>query len=152
SCDDGNADTGNDVYNAFCTCVGLLIDCQGTPGGLALPGTPCDDGNTNTINDAYDLGCACVGDINTEVSTAGTGPDSFSVQPNPSNGSFAFVNPTQVPTQVTVLDATGRKVLGMRNVTARTTWMDIPGLGAGVYYLHASASDGQQVIKVIIEH
>lgn len=151
-CDDGNADTAIDVYNAFCTCVGLFIDCQGTPGGLALPGTACDDGNADTINDAYDLGCVCAGDINTAIGTPGQAPISFTVQPNPSNGGFALVNPTRSSAQVTMMDATGREVLGMRLVTAHTTWMDVSGLGAGVYYLHASANGVRQVIKVMVEH
>ncbi|MCB0779075.1 MAG: hypothetical protein KDC03_05970, partial [Flavobacteriales bacterium] len=29
-------------------------DCQGTPGGPALPGTPCNDGNASTGNDTWD--------------------------------------------------------------------------------------------------
>ncbi|MBK6342203.1 MAG: hypothetical protein IPF41_06350 [Flavobacteriales bacterium] len=45
ACDDGNALTGNDVYDANCICAGQLIDCLGVPGGTALVGTACDDGN-----------------------------------------------------------------------------------------------------------
>ncbi|MFZ1688485.1 MAG: hypothetical protein WAU70_13730, partial [Flavobacteriales bacterium] len=53
ACDDGNANTGNDVYDANCVCVGQLIDCLGVPGGTAVIGSACDDGNANTGNDVY---------------------------------------------------------------------------------------------------
>ncbi|MEZ4756936.1 MAG: hypothetical protein R2817_08925 [Flavobacteriales bacterium] len=49
-CNDGNASTGNDTWNANCQCVGQVIDCLGVAGGTALPGTSCNDGNANTIN------------------------------------------------------------------------------------------------------
>ncbi|MEM8888536.1 MAG: hypothetical protein AAGD28_11190, partial [Bacteroidota bacterium] len=51
-CDDGNAFTGNDMYDANCVCVG-------TPCPPA--GTTCDDGNANTINDVEDGMCNCAG-------------------------------------------------------------------------------------------
>ncbi|MEO7080479.1 MAG: hypothetical protein ABIY71_03090, partial [Flavobacteriales bacterium] len=61
ACDDGNASTGNDVYDANCDCVGQLIDCLGVPGGSATIGSSCDDGNASTGNDVYDANCTCVG-------------------------------------------------------------------------------------------
>ena len=63
ACNDGNANTGNDTWNASCVCVGQLIDCLGVPGGSALPGTACNDGNANTGNDTYDANCNCVGQL-----------------------------------------------------------------------------------------
>lgn len=60
-CNDGNAATGNDTWNANCVCAGLPIDCAGAPGGTALPGTPCDDGLPGTGADAYNASCQCVG-------------------------------------------------------------------------------------------
>ena len=41
----------------------VSIDCQGTPGGSALPGTACNDGNANTGNDTRDANCNCVGQL-----------------------------------------------------------------------------------------
>ncbi len=64
SCDDGNPNTGNDVYDANCDCVGSLNDCLGVPGGTATIGSSCDDGNANTGNDVYDANCDCVGSLN----------------------------------------------------------------------------------------
>jgi hypothetical protein len=37
------------------------LDCQGVPGGPALPGTPCDDGDPDTENDTWTNECECVG-------------------------------------------------------------------------------------------
>ncbi|MBK6627386.1 MAG: T9SS type A sorting domain-containing protein [Flavobacteriales bacterium] len=63
ACNDGNANTGNDTWDANCVCVGQLIDCLGVPGGPALPGTACNDGNANTGNDTWDANCTCVGQL-----------------------------------------------------------------------------------------
>ncbi len=63
SCDDGDANTVNDTYDANCNCVGQALDCLGVPGGSATIGTSCDDGNANTGNDVYDASCNCVGQV-----------------------------------------------------------------------------------------
>lgn len=60
-CDDGDATTGNDTIGADCVCAGLPIDCLGTIGGNALPGTPCDDDDATTENDVYGADCLCAG-------------------------------------------------------------------------------------------
>ena len=60
-CNDNNATTGNDTWNANCTCVGVPVDCAGVAGGTTLPGTPCDDGNANTAGDVYGANCTCAG-------------------------------------------------------------------------------------------
>ena len=61
SCDDNDANTGNDTWTANCQCVGQTIDCVGIPGGTTTLGSPCDDGDTNTGEDAYDGNCLCAG-------------------------------------------------------------------------------------------
>ena len=63
SCNDGNANTINDLYNASCQCVGtpVIFDCLGVANGTALSGTSCNDGNANTINDLYNASCQCAG-------------------------------------------------------------------------------------------
>ncbi|MBK8500676.1 MAG: T9SS type A sorting domain-containing protein [Flavobacteriales bacterium] len=38
-----------------------MIDCEGTPGGAALPGTACNDNNPNTSNDTWSANCVCAG-------------------------------------------------------------------------------------------
>ena len=41
---------------------GPVLDCQGVPGGSAVPGTACNDGDAGTVNDAWTVDCQCVGD------------------------------------------------------------------------------------------
>ena len=72
SCNDGNDCTINDVYDAYCNCVGELQPDTDNDGvcdpldqcpGLddTLIGTACDDGNACTINDVYTTDCGCAG-------------------------------------------------------------------------------------------
>ena len=65
ACDDGDANTYNDVYGTDCACTGTPFppDCLGTPNGTALPGTACDDGNANTGADTWTNECLCVGTL-----------------------------------------------------------------------------------------
>ena len=37
------------------------LDCEGTPGGTALPGTACNDNDPLTGNDTWDANCVCAG-------------------------------------------------------------------------------------------
>ncbi|MBK7087017.1 MAG: T9SS type A sorting domain-containing protein [Flavobacteriales bacterium] len=60
-CDDANTNTGNDVIDANCQCDGLLIDCEGVPGGTSTIGTACDDGDNDTSNDMFNANCICAG-------------------------------------------------------------------------------------------
>ncbi len=87
SCDDGNACTINDKFDANCNCVGTFQDadndgvcdaedvCQGGNDNVDIDnddipdfcddcignGQSCDDGNPCTINDRLDENCNCVG-------------------------------------------------------------------------------------------
>ena len=61
-CDDGDANTTNDVIQADCTCSGTpvtpVVDC---PNLNANIGDSCDDGNPNTSNDVVQANCTCAG-------------------------------------------------------------------------------------------
>ena len=90
ACDDGNACTTNDVYDASCNCAGTPLsdsdndgvcdandicpggndsvdtDGDGTPDFCDtcndnLVGTACNDGDDCTTNDVYDADCNCAG-------------------------------------------------------------------------------------------
>lgn len=75
TCDDGNAGTINDVYDANCNCAGTALPagcmdataCNYDPtalfdnGTCTYPGSACDDLDPNTINDVLDANCLCVG-------------------------------------------------------------------------------------------
>ncbi|MEO7080739.1 MAG: LamG-like jellyroll fold domain-containing protein, partial [Flavobacteriales bacterium] len=56
ACDDGDANTTNDVLNGSCSCVGQLIDCLNVPGGSTLPGTACTLGGLSGI---WSPTCTC---------------------------------------------------------------------------------------------
>ncbi len=86
-CDDGDACTTGDVYDAACNCVGTLTDsdgdgvcdaddiCEGgddnvdtdgdgTPDfcdDCSTVGQPCNDGDACTTGDVYDANCNCIG-------------------------------------------------------------------------------------------
>ena len=93
ACDDGDANTENDVEDGNCGCAGTPIpcpvvgtacndnnpntindvedgncNCAGIPIGCPAAGTPCDDGNANTENDVEDGNCGCAG---TPINTGG---------------------------------------------------------------------------------
>lgn len=61
ACNDNDAFTGTDTWDANCVCVGLPFDCSGTPGGPLYPGMACDDGSPITVNDVVDVDCVCRG-------------------------------------------------------------------------------------------
>jgi len=152
-CDDANANTGNDTYSSFCECIGQTIDCEGTPGGIDLPGMTCDDGDASTINDVYTLGCECIGQLPTNIAAADGPAIYFTVQPNPSNGMFTLNNPAQRATRIEVRDGLGRLVLQSMMVgSSRASTVDLSGVAAGTYFLHAEADGHHQVIKIMVQH
>ncbi len=75
TCDDGNANTMNDVIGGNCICSGILMvngctnaqACNYNPaanvdnGSCLIQGAACDDGNANTINDVINANCQCAG-------------------------------------------------------------------------------------------
>ena len=75
TCDDGNAGTINDVFDANCNCAGTALPagctdinaCNYDPtaqfdnGTCTYPGSACDDLDPNTINDVLDANCFCAG-------------------------------------------------------------------------------------------
>ena len=60
-CNDGNANTVNDVIQSNCNCAGVLQDCLGVPGGSATVGSACNDNNPGTGNDVWTAQCICAG-------------------------------------------------------------------------------------------
>ncbi len=60
-CDDGNPETGNDVINADCECLGeIIFDCPLLEANI---GDGCDDGNPATENDVVTADCDCAGTV-----------------------------------------------------------------------------------------
>ncbi len=86
SCDDGDPNTNDEIYDNSCNCVTgaiagctdntacnfdpdatvdngscLELDCNGDCGGSAGEGDTCDDGDPLTGNDQFDADCNCIG-------------------------------------------------------------------------------------------
>ncbi|MBK8443978.1 MAG: T9SS type A sorting domain-containing protein [Sphingobacteriales bacterium] len=64
ACDDGNANTENDMVTSGCECAGTVIaptyDCENLQANV---GDACDDGNANTENDMVNTSCECAGTV-----------------------------------------------------------------------------------------
>ena len=148
SCDDGNGDTENDVFDANCICIGE--DCLGVLGGSALPGTPCDDGDSTTVDDTWATGCICVG----EVGIAEERNDHLiTISPNP----------TRDVVRITIEALRGEDVLvTLRNALGETfieqdlgeltgdrqQLLDISGLSTGIYFVEVTIGDQRSVKRV----
>lgn len=78
-CDDGVAETENDIYSSDCVCFGTIPEIPGCTatdacnfnaaatiddGSCELPGFPCDDNNASTSDDVYGFDCTCAGLLN----------------------------------------------------------------------------------------
>ncbi|MBK8564658.1 MAG: hypothetical protein IPN76_15320 [Saprospiraceae bacterium] len=113
-CNDGNANTTNDVVTANgCGCAGTVPnpcanlggdtdgdgvcnnnDCQpNNPAFPATPGSPCNDGNANTTNDVVTAnGCGCAGTVPNPCANLGGDTDGDGVCNNndcqPNNPAF----------------------------------------------------------------
>lgn len=79
--------------------------------------------------------------------------DSFSVTkikvfPNPSNGVFTI--DTVLPTDVKILDITGKEVFKASNVTNQAS-LNLTNLQVGVYMLKMKNENGEQTEKIIIK-
>ena len=77
TCNDGNANTNNDIVQANCTCAGTpdgnndpdndgdgvpeSQDCNDDDPNLTIVGAICDDGNVYTSNDIVQANCTCAG-------------------------------------------------------------------------------------------
>ncbi len=114
ACNDGNANTTNDVIQADgCTCAGTVPspcanlggdtdgdgvcnnnDCQpNNPAYPATPGTACNDNNANTTNDVVTAdGCGCAGTVPNPCANLGGDTDGDGVCNNndcqPSNPAY----------------------------------------------------------------
>lgn len=146
ACDDGNADTQNDVYANDCACVGE--DCLGVLGGNALPGQPCDDGNPDTSGEVWVEGCNCLSTGIEENSHT-----VVSVYPNPTRDMLILEITEAVGDRVTVdlLDALGSRVI-RRDLGAvsgeRRERFDLSGLSAGVYFLETTIAGRPQRTRI----
>ncbi len=126
ACDDGNADTENDVIGADgCSCAGTVIvacaseggdadgdgicadvDCDDNDASLpAAPGTACDDGNADTENDVIGAdGCSCAG---TPISND---PDCDDIVVSPGGGNITVSGLNAPITSVQIFNSSWNEV------------------------------------------
>lgn len=146
ACDDGNADTDNDVYDSGCVCVGE--DCLGVLGGSALPGQPCDDGNPDTSGEVWVEGCNCLATGIEEQSNS-----KITIHPNPTRDLVRVriegLNGTNVTLDVKNMlgESVQRHTLGTVSGD-RTETLDLSGLSGGTYILDIQ-TDGRSRMERI---
>ena len=105
ACNDNNALTTGDSYNASCQCIGVpvVVGCTNpnacnynplanTSGTCQLPGSACDDSNPNTINDVWSANCACTGVLFIPGCTDATACN-YNPQATTDNGSCTYPQP-----------------------------------------------------------
>jgi hypothetical protein len=148
-CDDGNADTSNDVYTAACVCAGE--DCEGVLGGSALPGTPCDDGNPETLDDVWVEGCLCDGTVGVQERTNNA---LLSVMPNPTEGTVRVRLDLREGSAVSyvVRDAMGRTIMGQElgiRGGELTLDLDLSTQAAGIYLLEVRTGNELAQTRII---
>jgi hypothetical protein len=81
-CDDGLAETTDDVILSDCSCEGVIVEVFGCTSSAAcnydaaanaddgscyFPGDAYDDGDAQTINDTYNVNCGCSGEVVVEI-------------------------------------------------------------------------------------
>ncbi len=146
SCDDLDACTTGDVYDANCNCAGTFADadqdgvcaaedCDDNDSTLpATPGEDCDDGNPNTINDAITAdGCGCEGEL------IGTG-DCSDIIIAESNSVVTTSGYNAPIVFVKVYDASWVQVFDSGMLTNNEP-QTITGLGEGTYYVFVKTYD-----------
>ena len=158
ACDDGNANTADDVVTADCACVGTVIwDCPALEANI---GDACDDGNEATLDDVITEECVCEGVIPDAIGgVAGNTSLTMSIFPNPSRSGPVLVHIEGVPQErtsvlVLVLDASGRKVHQDSVHVVKGTVdhrLDLTRASRGVYVVEVLFSEGRLLGRLILQ-
>ncbi|MEZ4757019.1 MAG: hypothetical protein R2817_09340 [Flavobacteriales bacterium] len=117
-----------------------LVDCNGTLGGLALPGLPCDDGNAATTNDLYTPECTCAGELTTGVGSLQD--DGIMVVQR--GNELVLRAERGLPARYTLRDMAGR-LLRTGNLMGTGAVLSLEGMSAGLHLLQLEALDGSAV-------
>lgn len=158
ACDDGDANTENDIYDADCGCSGVLIEVLGCidtdacnydenantdDGSCYFVGDTCDDGNANTTNDVYNMNCECEGVVSVEEISA-----FYSIYPNPTNGMITVAQREGAAIQlIEVIDITGKRVATF-NPNASWAAIDLNALAHGLYTLNIHSNNEVKSVRV----
>ncbi|HEY0976502.1 MAG TPA: T9SS type A sorting domain-containing protein [Flavobacteriales bacterium] len=150
ACDDGNADTTNDLYQDDCSCAGE--DCEGVVGGSALPGTPCDDGDPNTGDDIWATGCICSGTVG--ITDNDRSLRTITVAPNPTADQAVLRIAGLRGERVTwtLRDLLGAELRTEGSGTLNGDWsttLDLTTFARGIYFVQVQAGAETRTLKVI---
>jgi hypothetical protein len=106
ACDDGLAETINDVYGLDCMCMGEIVTTAGCTdpaacnydmnagaddGSCFFVGSPCDDGDMMTINDVVTVDCICQGEMITILGCTDVNACNYLSEATMDDGSCFFV-------------------------------------------------------------
>jgi len=106
ACDDGNAETFNDVYGFDCICAGETASVPGCiapdacnydqnattdDGSCLFIGSSCDDGDMMTINDVVTVDCICQGEMITILGCTDVNACNYLSEATMDDGSCFFV-------------------------------------------------------------
>lgn len=120
--------TSSPLVQNDCSDWAPAADCEGTPGGAAVPGTPCTTnlGEEGLWND----NCDCIGVDGIAEVVLGV----LHLHPNPNTGRFSMEIPaTMTPSQLRVLDVTGRTVAVQAIQGTGLQELDLGQLPNGLY-------------------
>lgn len=118
-----------------------LVDCNGTLGGLALPGLPCDDGNAATINDLYTSECTCAGEVTTGISATSAAGVSIAQR----GDALVLRSEESLPARYEVRDTAGR-LLRSGSLNSSEAILSLDALSAGMHLLQLRAMNGAVIV------
>jgi hypothetical protein len=153
-CDDGDANTVDDIINEVCVCEGTAIvaGCMDASAcnynsaavvddnSCAFPGDACDDGNVNTVNDVYNSNCLCAGTVGIEENIL----EKSVIYPNPTLSDWNIQFPQNIAVEkVQLMDYAGRLVWE-KTYNQMTNQLIIDGnqLAKGIYTLRIIGLNG----------
>ena len=151
----GTAISGDNKFTHPTLCFNSatsVVDCLGTTGGTALPGTPCDDGNPDTGDDIWTEGCVCSGV--TGITTTDALASMVKVHPNPTNDLLwiSLSDPAGRNVSIDLTDGLGRSIQRMDLGRPGGPWqgsMDLTDVSSGVYTLIFTVDGHMHTERVI---
>ncbi|MBS1582310.1 MAG: T9SS type A sorting domain-containing protein, partial [Bacteroidetes bacterium] len=128
--------------STFDVCVGtdptlFPPDCEGVPGGPAVPGTPCFNEQFQ-LNGTWTQNCLCQPNVGIEEIAAERG---IALSPNPASTELYLTVPDGRTVSVKIYDLLGHLVME----EAMTKHISIAHLAPGTYTLIALNSKAEQV-------
>jgi len=139
TCDDGLAETINDMIGADCMCLGEFAVVTGCTmpdacnynmaataddGSCIFIGDPCDDGNSESTGDVYNSACECEGLVTVDETIA-----SSVLFPNPATDFIQCLIRNNVPDRIEIYDMRGVLVL----TEIKTNRVSVAMLANGLY-------------------